>query len=113
MATIDVYEQYFAAQHEKSGVARRAALVKLTSDSEAGQITYTVYATFFPHANEEDYGVSWDDCFETVVYAAKGRRSKKRETALLEQLQETVDAITAEAGARVFWDEPLRPARRG
>ena len=35
---INVYEQYFEAKHEANGVERRAALVMLISDSEAGNI---------------------------------------------------------------------------
>ena len=113
MATIDVYEQYFAAQHEANGRARHAVLVKLTGDSEAGQIRYTATATFFPHDDPEDFAVSWDDCFETELFAGKGRRSKKREAAFLEAFRETVDALVEPEGARIFWDEPLREARRG
>ena len=113
MATIDVYEQYFAAEHEANGRARHAALVKLTSDSEAGQIRYTAAATFFPHDDEFDYAVSWDDCFETELFAGKGRRSKKREAALLEGFKATIDELVVPADGRVFWDRPLREARRG
>ena len=113
MALIDVYEQYFAAEHEKSGVPRRAALVKLTSDSEAGHIRYTASATFFPHVDDEAFGVSYDDYFETELFAGKGRRSKKREAAFLESFQATIDALVTPEGAAVFWDRPLREARRG
>ena len=113
MATIDVYEQYFEAEHEKSGVVRRAALVKLTSDSEAGQIRYTATATFFPHTDDGDFAVSWDDYFETELFAGKGRRSKKREAAFMQDFQATIDALVEPEGAKVFWDEPLREARRG
>ena len=113
MATIDVYEQYFEAEHEANGRARHAALVKLTSDSEAGHIRYTAGGTCFPLDDPEDYAVSWDDCFEEELFAAKGRRSKKREATLLERLQPTIDAMTGPAGAKVFWDRPLREARRG
>ena len=110
--TVNVYEQYFAAEGEFSGVRRRGALVMLISDSEAGQIRYEAAVTFFPHADEEDFAVSWDAYFSKTLYEGKGRRSKKRETALLETLRETVDALAAEAGGAVIWDEPLRDARR-
>ena len=113
MATIDVYEQYFAAEHEANGRARHAALVKLTSDSEAGQIRYTAGVTFFPHDDAEDFAVSWDDYFETELFAGKGRRSKKREAKMLETLRATVDELVGPAGGRIFWDEPLREARMG
>ena len=113
MAVINVYEQYFEAEHTASGVERRAALVMLISTSEEGNIKYEAAATFFPHRDEEDYAVSWDDCFSTVLFEAKGRRSKKREKALLEGLRDTVDGMIKEAGASVFWDRPLRDARMG
>ena len=84
--TINVYEQYFAAEGSFSGVGRCGALVMLVSDSEAGTISYRVAVTFFPHRDEEDFAVSYDACFEKEIYRAPGRRSKKREAALLEQL---------------------------
>jgi len=111
--TINVYEQYFEAQHVFNGVERRAALVMLTSDSEAGSIRYTAAVTFFPHSDPEDFGVSYDDYHEMVIYEAKGRRSKKREKAFMESLRETIDGLAEEAGGQVFWDRPLREARLG
>ena len=45
--------------------------------------------------------------------AARWRRSKKREAALLQALRGAVDTLCAEAGCAVLWDEPLREARRG
>ncbi|MBO7354842.1 MAG: hypothetical protein J6S72_03020 [Lachnospiraceae bacterium] len=113
MATINVYEQYFKAQGTFNGVKRKAALVMLVSDSEAGQIRYTAGVTFFPHKNDEDFAVSYDAFFEKVLYEGKGRRSKKKEQAFLDSFRETVDAVAAEAGGKVLWDEPLREARRG
>lgn len=112
MATIDVYEQYFEAEHEANGRARHAALVKLTSDSEAGQIRYTASATFFPHDDPEDFAVSWDDFFEAELFAGKGR-SKKREAAMLDTFRDGIDRLVEPAGAKVFWERPLREARRG
>ena len=113
MATIDVYEQYFEAEHEANGRARHAALVKLTSDSEAGQIRYTAGVTFFPHDDPEDFAVSWDDFFEAELFAGKGRRSKKREAVFMEGFRAAIDALIEPEGAKVFWDRPLREARRG
>ncbi len=110
---INVYEQYFAAECEFNGVKRRAALVVLTSDSEAGNIRYEAAVTFFPHTDEEDYAVSYDAYFSRVLYEGKGRRSKKREVGLMLEFQSVIDELAAEAGGRVFWDEPLREARRG
>ena len=111
--TIDVYRRYYEAVCEFAGVPRRAALVTLTSDSEAGQIRYTAAATFFPHRDEEDYAVSYDAYAEKVLYEGKGRRSKKREAALLEDLQAAVDEVSAPLNARVFWDKPLGEAQLG
>lgn len=110
---IDVYEQYFRARAEFSGVPRRAAVVKLTSDSGAGQIRYTVSVNFFPFRDEEDYAVSYDAYFEKEIYSAKGRRSKKREKGFLTELRTQADALAAENGAEILWDEPLRDARLG
>ncbi|MBO5517782.1 MAG: hypothetical protein J6A42_06870 [Firmicutes bacterium] len=111
--TIDVYRQYFEAECTFAGVPRRAALVTLTSDSEAGQIRYTAAAAFFPHTSEDDFGVSYDAFAEAVLYEAKGRRSKKREAQLMEQLQAVVDEAAAALDAKVFWDKPLREAQFG
>ena len=111
--TLNVYEQYFAAQAEYNGVPRHAALVMLIADSEAGQIRYEAAVTFFPHNDEEDYAVSYDAFFEQELYRAPGRRSKKREAALLDQLPAEIDALASAHDARVLWDRPLREARRG
>ena len=109
----DVYEQYFKADCVFSGVPRRAALVKLTSDSEAGNIRYTVSVSFFPHTDEEDFAVSCDAFAEREVFAAKGRRSKKREQGLLDSLREEADGLAAQLDGEIFWDEPLGEARMG
>ena len=108
---IDVYERFYKADAVFSDVRRNGALVKLTSDSEAGNITYTANVTFFPHVDDEDFAVSYDAYFETVLYSGKGRRSKKKEAAYLEQLQETIDALATENEATVLWDEPLTDER--
>ena len=113
MATINVYEQYFAAEHEFSGVKRHAALAMLIATSEEGSIKYEAAVTFFPHVSEEDFGVSYDDYFSKVLFEGKGRRSQKRDSAFTAQLREEIDAMTAPSGAKVFWDRPLREARYG
>lgn len=110
---INVYEQYFRADAVFSDVQRNGALVMLVSDSEAGMITYKAAVTFFPHTDEEDYAISYDAYFEKELYQGKGRRSKKKEAAYLELLQEVIDELADENNAKVFWDEPLREARRG
>lgn len=113
MATVNVYEQYFSAKAEYNGVPRHGALVMLIADSEAGSIRYEAAVSFFPHRDEEDYAVSYDAYFSRVLYEAKGRRSKKREETLLQEFQQNIDIITQEAGGTVYWDKPLREARRG
>ena len=109
---INVYERYFKAEAVFSGVPRRGARVMLISDSEAGFITYKAAVTFFPHIDEEDFAVSYDAYFEQELYSGKGRRSKKKEAAFLEQLPGAIGRLAAEHGASVLWDEPLTAERR-
>ena len=107
---INVYEQYFEAAAVCNGVERKGALVFLLSNSESGTISYKACVTLFPHRDEEDYAVSYDAYYEKVLYEGSGRRSKKKEEALLEEFREQIDSILPE-GAKVFWDRPLREAR--
>ena len=109
---INAYERYYKAEAVFSGVPRNGALVMLISDSEAGFITYKAAVTFFPHTDEEDFAVSYDAYFEQELYSGKGRRSKKKEAAFLEQPPEAVGLLAAEHGASVLWDEPLTAERR-
>lgn len=111
--TVNVYEQCFRAAHEKNGVPRKAALVMLVADSGGGMISYKAAVTFFPHRDEEDFAVSYDDRMEKELFAGKGRRSKKKEALFLERFQSEIDALIETDGGTVFWDEPLREARRG
>ena len=113
MATINVYERYFEAEAAVNGVRRRAALVALISDSEAGHIRYEAAAAFFPHRSEDDFAVSYDAYVSAVLYEGAGRRSRKREAALLRTLPEEVDRLAESLGGRIFWDRPLRDARCG
>ena len=110
---INVYSQYFEAKASFSGVERRGAKVFLISDSEAGTISYKAAVTFFPHADAEDFAVSFDAYFEKELYRAAGRRSRKREAALLESFQAVIDALAAEHEAVVDWSHPLTEAQRG
>ena len=110
--TTNVYEQYFEADLESNGVARRGALVMLIADSEAGRIRYEAAVTFFPHRDEEDYAVSYDAYYSRVLYDGPGRRSRKREEKLLAGLRDEIDALAQGAGGTVFWERPLREARR-
>lgn len=111
--TINVYEQYFSAEAEVNGVPRHAALVMLIADSEAGRIRYEAAVSFFPHNEEDDFAVSYDAYFSKVLYEAAGRRSKKREQALMEEFRQHVDELAETIGGKVLWEQPLREERRG
>ena len=111
--TINVYERYYAAEAEFNSIARHAALVMLIADSDAGNIKYEVAVTFFPHNDEEDYAVSYDAYISKVLYEAKGRRSKKREEALLQSLTTEIDQLAETVGGKVLWNQPLQEERRG
>jgi hypothetical protein len=113
MATINVFEQYYSADAEFNGVPRHGAMVMLVATSEEGNIRYEAAVTFFPHHDEEDYAVSYDAYFSKVLYEAKGRRSKKREEALLKEFQQHIVELALDAGGTVYCDKPLREARRG
>ena len=105
--TINVYEQYFEADCVANSIHRHAALVMLIATSENGTVRYEAAVTFFPHIDESDYAVSY------VLYEAPGRRSKKREAMLMETFREDVDALAKQANGVVYWDRPLKEARRG
>jgi hypothetical protein len=111
--TVNVYERYYAAEAEFNGVPRHGALVMLVADSDAGNIKYEAAVTFFPHRDEEDYAVSYDAYLSKVLYEAKGRRSKKREEALLHTLTSEINEMAETIGGKVLWDQPLREERRG
>ena len=113
MKVVDVYQQFFAARCVYHGVQRRAASVTLTATSDAGMIRYEVGVTFFPHTAEDDYAVSYDAFASREIYAAPGRRAKKREEALLKDLHAQADAAAAALDGEIFWDKPLRDARFG
>ncbi|MBQ1847464.1 MAG: hypothetical protein II135_05610 [Clostridia bacterium] len=113
MKTVDVYERYFEADLTYNGVKRRAASVKLTAESDSGMIKYEVSVSFFPHEEPEDFRISYDAYFSTVLYHGKGRRSKKKEEEYMKILFEKADALAEEQGGRIFWDKPLIEERRG
>ncbi|MBO4321558.1 MAG: hypothetical protein J5919_01055 [Clostridia bacterium] len=113
MSEIDVFECCYGAKAEFSGVARRAASVKLTATSDAGEISYRASVSFFPHRDDEDFAISYDAYFEKEIYRAKGRRSRKREKGFLAELQTVCDGLAEEAGGKIFWDSPLYSPRLG
>ena len=110
--TLNVYEQFFAAECVANGIVRHGALVMMIVTSENKQVRYDAAVTFFPHIDETDFAVSYDAYYEDVLYEAPGRRSKKREEILLETFREDIDVLCKRANAVIFWDKPLRPARR-
>lgn len=111
--TVNVYEQYFAAESTANGVKRHGALCMLISDSENGYIRYETAVTFFPYNAPDDFAISYDAYFSEVIYEGKGRRSKKREKMFLESFRDKIDALAAKANGKVFWDTPLKEAREG
>ena len=113
MKVINVYDQYFAAQCVYNEVERRAAQVMLIASSEEGTVRYEAAVNFFPHRDEEDYAVSGDAYASRELYYAKGRRSKKREAALMEAFRSEADALAASLGGSIDWEHPLREARYG
>ena len=113
MKSIDLFEQYFAGHCTYSGVARRGALVKLTAESDAGQLRYTVLVSFFPHCDSEDFAVSYDAMREERLFEGQGRRSKKRDAAMLSELRPAAERLAEQLGGVIEWDHPLREARRG
>ncbi len=113
MKVINVYDQYFPGQCVYNGVERRAAEVMLIAASEEGTIRYETAVNFFPHRDEEDFAVSGDAYLARELYFAKGRRSKKREAALMEDFRKTADALAAELGGSIDWEHPRREGRYG
>ena len=111
MDQLNVYEQYFEADMVYNGRARRAAKVMLICESGDGRIRYEAAVTFFPHEDEEDYLVTSDAYFSKTLYDEKGRRSKAREAALMEELKKELDHICSENGGTVFWERPLMEAK--
>ncbi|MBR3549174.1 MAG: hypothetical protein IKN90_03760 [Treponema sp.] len=109
---INVFKRYYKAKADFSGIKRNGALVMLISDSEAGFITYKAAVTFFAHKDAEDFSVSYDAYFEKELYSGKGRRSKKKEAAFLEELRKVIDGIAKEHDASILWDQPLAEERR-
>ena len=113
MATVNVYECYYAAEAEFNGVPRHGALAMLVADSDAGNIKYEAAVTFFPHNYEEDYAVSYDAYLSKVLYEGKGRRTKKREQALMETFEQEIDQLAETIGGKILWEQPLQEARMG
>ena len=113
MKVIDVFCCYYAAEGEFNGVPRHGAAVRLTAESDAGNIKYEYSVSFFRHDDASDFGISYDAVFTDTAYSARGRRSAKREKKLLSYLREMIDSLADANGGKVFWDQPLIEERRG
>ncbi len=113
MNEINVYKQYFAADCEYNGRKRHAAQVLLAAASGEGMIRYEVRVSFFPHDDPEDFAVSWDAEAAETVFDGKGRRSKKREKVLLEDIRTAAERLADSLGGTIYWDKPLIEARFG
>ena len=109
----NVYEHYFAAEHPGNGRPRHAVRAALTVSSGEGRVRYAASLSFFPHEDEEDFAVSYDLYTERELFNAPGRRSKKREAALLAGLHTVLEELAEESGGEVFWDRPLIEGRFG
>lgn len=110
---VNVYSQYFAAECVYNGCERKGVVVNLTSMSEAGMIRYTVNISFFPHTEPTDFAISYDAYAEKEIYNAKGRRSKKREAAMLAKLRDDAEELAEGLGGKIDWETPLIEARLG
>ena len=111
MNELNIYEQYFAAGGVRNGVQRRGAKVMLIAATGEGRVRYEAAVSFFPHEDDEDFAVSYDAYFSKTLYDAAGRRSKRRERELYEELRGHVDGLARAEGFEVLWDRPLRDAR--
>ena len=108
-----VYEQYFAASHPGNGTPRHAARAALLVSTGEGRVRYEAAVSFFPHETPDDFRISYDIYASRVLFEAKGRRSKKRETALLKDIGTVTEELACELGGEIYTDQPLIPARFG
>ena len=113
MKVIDVYKQYLNGECVYNEVERKGVVVTLTATSDSGNIMYEVGISFFPHRDEEDFSISYDAYASKEIFNEKGRRSKKRDARMLEQVKEVADALAEEMNGVIYWDKPLREAVYG
>ena len=111
MSTVNIYEQYFAANASFNGVQRNAVSVMIIADSEEGMIRYRVAVSFFPYETPDDFRITYDAYFERMIYESKGRRSKKREAEYINSIQNIANELAAEHQAIIRWDTPIIKAR--
>ena len=68
MKVIDVYKQYLSGECVYNEVERKGVVVTLTATSDSGNIMYEVGISFFPHRDEEDFGISYDAYASKEIY---------------------------------------------
>ena len=107
MKVIDVYKQYFKGNCIYNEIQRNGVLVVLTATSDSGTIKYEVGLTFFPHLDDEDYGISYDAYLSKEIYFNKGRRSKKKEEVFLKDIKKHADELANQLNGVIHWEEPL------
>lgn len=113
MKVIDIYQQYFNGECVYNEVERKGVTVTLTATSDSGNIMYEVGISFFPHRDEEDFAISYDAYASKVIFNEKGRRSKKRDAQILEQVREVASGLAEEMNGVIYWEKPLRDAVYG
>ena len=107
MDAVNLYQAYFPAACELTGIPRRAVRVMLIAESAGGQICYKAAVSFFRHEDAEDFCIQGDGYFEQVLYQNKGRRSKKREAEYLADIRKYADALAAAQNGMIFWEQTL------
>jgi hypothetical protein len=113
MKVIDVYKQYLSGECVYNEVERKGVVVTLTATSDCGNIMYEVGISFFPHGDEEDFAISYDAYASKLIFNEKGRRSKKRDTQMLEQVRGVASVLAEEMNGVIYWDKPIREAVYG
>lgn len=111
LANVDIYRQYFSANCTFNNVERKGVLVWLNAENDSGFIRYEVGVTFFPHNDDEDFGVSYDACLQKVILKTPGRRSKKKDKQCLDQIKIVADELASSINGSIYWDIPLREAQ--
>lgn len=113
METVNVYSRYYAGDCLCHDRRYCGVMVNLEYSWEPGYSSYSVHTVFFPHEDEEDYRIAYDCEASRILLEGKGRRTRKKEPALLEEMVRTADMLADELGGKIFWDQPLREARLG
>ncbi len=113
MKVINVYSRYYAAECLWDECVYHGVMVNLEYGYEPGYSTYSVHVVFFPHEDKEDYAITYDCHAYSILLEGKGRRTRKKEPALLEEMRKTADMLADHLEGTIFWERPLREARLG